>query len=1363
MSRHPWLAVAVAASLAVIGLPLITAPPAQADSTFATTMPDAAYRGCVTAKLGLDAATDPTAEQLGTITELSCTNKAILDVTGTSALPNLAKLFLGGNAISDVKPLAGATALFSLGLENNQLADIAPLASLTKLRAVTLAGNRLRDLTALSVLPQYESGSGTRYGQRATAPDASVDVAAVVPTVTGAAGKLIRPAPPEGAIVNGNTVTYPSAGSYSWSFRDPDDFYFNGSVTVNVAASDVTVPDAALRTCLNNRLSQAADAQPSPAQLASLTGALSCGNKGVRDLTGLNLATGLTSLTLNGNAISDVSPIASLSNLTSANLALNEITSIAALGSLPKLVTIQLQQNLSSTKAKLISLAGIDKLTGLTAITANYTALRSLAPLAGHPTVKNLTATNNLISDVGPLASVGAQLANVDLSGNQIGDLSALKSNNYTKLTVTGQKLSAAAAKATVETEAPAVIIKDASTLVATAPAGITATAGKVTYPEPGSYEWTFSSTDSLHGVSFAGTITQPVGEAPPAIVPVDVPDTAFRACLNGILGHDADAPLDQAQLAALSDVSCIGKGIRDLTGAEHLTGTADLVLSTNAISDLRPLATLTGLKTLLLAGNAISDVSPLAAVTGLEKLSLSYNPISSISILAPLTNLTDLEVTQRSGHTGADLTSLDGVQAMTKLTRLVANNSSLSSLEPVAGLTQLQRLYVSNNKISDLAPLRGLSALTNLGANTNQISDVSPLAELTRLSDIDLATNKIVDLSPLGKLTSVGYLGLKARWQQVQLPAVPAQLTVSVPRPRASTGAVVDVTAPARLNVHDASVRYPKPGSYEWTFSASSDDGPYFSGTITQQVTDPVEGAAEVPDTGLRTCLAHAAGLGENGIPTTAALAAVPSASCSRRGISDLTGIELLTSATSLDLSDNPLGALKPLERLTALTELDLSNTTLTSVAALAGLNRLTTVKLDGNALRDLSPLGGLSAASVTATGQQIGLTSVRGGVPVTIPTVTMRTGAALTASAPSGATVTGTTASFTHAGRYEWPFSSDGFSGKFVLTVTSDVPDVGAHDGASGCVRSGKVWVVVERDTGRQLGGCAAKFSTGLEALTSAGFTTTGSGFITAINGYPSTDVADSAWSYWHATDPQQGAGEISYRWKYSAAGATQYRPQPGSIEGWRFESWKTDPVAPSWTPRFASPTPTPTPVTTLLQAGSVTARYGRTVVVPVTINPASASGTVTAVAAGRSFSTTLRNGAAVITLPAKLLPPGRHQVSLSYRGDQAQSASQATATVVVTKAKPTVSVKVKGAVKRGRSATFVVTVKSTQVTPTGRIRIQLDGRTARAKLNAKGVVTVKLTRISRAGRRSISITYDGSAYLSGATITKTVRVKR
>lgn len=1387
MSRLRGLAVAVAASLTFLALPPVTAHAA----TFNDTMPDANYRACVNAKLGLAADADPSTEQLATITELSCTSKGIVDVTGTAALTNLTKLFLGGNSITNIAGLASSTKIFSLGLENNQLSNIAPLGALTKLSAVTLAGNKLRDLSVLGTLPAYSSGSGTRYGQQAVAAAAATGVAAIVPTIVNTAGNLVVPTTPAGATVSGTTVTYAAPGNYEWTFRDPDDFYFNGKVTVVVTDTADTVPDAALRACLNTRIGNTdTTVQPTVAQLAALTGALSCANKGVQDLTGLNLATGLTSLTLNGNSISDVSPISALVNVTTANLALNEITSIAGLGTLPKLGTIQLQQNLASTKAKLQTLSGVNKLTGLTAITANYTAIRSLAPLAGNTSLKNLTATNNQLNDLTPLATAGSQLVDVDLSSNQISDLSPVKSKSYTKLAATTQAITAADATATQETTAPAVTKKDGSALVATPPAGVTTSNGKVTYASAGSYNWTFSFTDNMQGVTFGGTITQVVTDAPPPVVEVAVPDANFKACLAGLLKQDASAAITADQLETLTSVTCINQGILELTGAEHLVNATELVLSTNAISNLAPLTGLTKLTKLYLPGNAITDASALASLTGLDELLLSYNPISSISALAPLVNLTNLEVTQKFGHTGADLTSLDGVQGMTKLTRLVANNSSLTSLEPVAGLTSLKKLYVSNNQVTDLSPMQGLVELTGFGAFSNRISDVSPLAGLTKLTDVDLEYNQIGDLSALSGLTNLGYMGLKAQGQVVTAKSVPAQFTTSAPKPRTNTGTAVTLTAPNGITVTDGKVRYPAEGSYIWTFSAKDAESSteFFAGTITQPVTAPVSGAADVPDANLRACLAEAAGLSASDVPTEAELGTVTSADCAGEGITDLTGAELLTAATALNLSGNPLGSIAPLEKLSKLSELNLASTGLTSVQELAGLTGLTKLNLDGNHLRDLSPLGALGSLSdLSAKAQTLTLADVAGGAVVEVPSVTTVAGAKVAATLPDGAIASDGGASFRRAGTYRWPFASGDFTGAFTQVVTSDVAEPDAQAGASDCVSAGKVWVVVERDTGLQQGGCASKFGTGLEALTSAGFTPTGTDYVTKIDGYPSGAAAELYWSYWHAANPVVDGSSTRYSWTYSNVGANSYAPKAGSIEGWRFESWQVDAVAPSWTPvvkTAATPSPEPSPSTpttpapepttpaptpgatattaTKVSAKAVKVTYGKRATIKVKVKPAKAKGVVTTVVGNTTITAKLSKGKAKLVLPARSLPPGKHSLTVSFAEQGKYRASSKAVKVTVAKAKPKVTLKSRYDRATG-VATIAVRVKSSAATPTGYVKVSLAGKSVRAELDASGRATAQLSELGKSGKRTVKAWYAGSKLLKSKTGKTSVKLKR
>lgn len=98
-----------------------------------------------------------------------------------------------------------------------------------------------------------------------------------------------------------------------------------------------------------------------------------------------------------------------------------------------------------------------------------------------------------------------------------------------------------------------------------------------------------------------------------------------------------------------------------------------------------------------------------------------------------------------------------------------------------------------------------------------------------------------------------------------------------------------------------------------------------------------------------------------------------------------------------------------------------------------------------------------------------------------------------------------------------------------------------------ATVCTEAGNVWVHVETDDVVD-GGCATDFTTGLAALTSAGFDVEASsdGFLTTINGEPAVRGAEDWWSYAHSDE--------DLAWAFYEVGATQSAPVAGSIEGWR-----------------------------------------------------------------------------------------------------------------------------------------------------------------------------------------------------------------
>ncbi|MCT1458739.1 VCBS repeat-containing protein [Aestuariimicrobium sp. p3-SID1156] len=127
--------------------------------------------------------------------------------------------------------------------------------------------------------------------------------------------------------------------------------------------------------------------------------------------------------------------------------------------------------------------------------------------------------------------------------------------------------------------------------------------------------------------------------------------------------------------------------------------------------------------------------------------------------------------------------------------------------------------------------------------------------------------------------------------------------------------------------------------------------------------------------------------------------------------------------------------------------------------------------------------------------------------------------------------------------------------------------------------CLRGGNVWVVAEFTSTRTEQACATSFRTGFDALASAGFATTvDDGFLEQIKGYPATpNRFRGYWSYWTAT-PNVGGDFTGY--SYSQLGAASSRPEPGSVEHWKYLDISVQPDA--GRPKLALPANTPAPTT-------------------------------------------------------------------------------------------------------------------------------------------------------------------------------------
>ena len=199
--------------------------------------------------------------------------------------------------------------------------------------------------------------------------------------------------------------------------------------TAVAEAAAVAIPDAKLHAAIETALGKASGAPLTTADMAMLNH-LEANNANITDLTGLEHANNMTSLSLDSNAISDISPVSGLTNLTYLNLGSNAISDISPLTELTNLTRLELYSN---TISNISPLAG---LTNLTTLMLQHNAILNISPLAGLTNLTSLRIWNNTISDISALAGL-INLTRLNLDSNAISDIpSVAELTNLTNVTL---------------------------------------------------------------------------------------------------------------------------------------------------------------------------------------------------------------------------------------------------------------------------------------------------------------------------------------------------------------------------------------------------------------------------------------------------------------------------------------------------------------------------------------------------------------------------------------------------------------------------------------------------------------------------------------------------------------------------------------------------------------------------------------------------------------------------------------------------------------------------------------------------------------------------------------------------------------
>ena len=423
-------------------------------------------------------------------------------------------------------------------------------------------------------------------------------------------------------------------------------------------AQEADIPDQNLRAAIEDALGKDSGAAITAAEMESLT-VLWAERDGIEDLTGLELATGLTDLRLTFNDIVDVSPLSGLTSLDSLRLSGNVISDVSPLSGLTSLDSLRLSDN---------GISDVSPLSGLTSLGSLWLSgnvISDVSPLSGLTSLDSLRLSDNGMWDVSPLSGL-TSLDNLDLSDNGISDVSPLSGlTSMDSLHLSGN------------------VISDLSPL-----SGMR------------SLNWLYLSDNVISDVSPLSRVTSLTVLYLSDNVISDVSPLSRLTSLT-VLDLSVNQISDMSPLSGLFFLTVLDLSDNVISEVPPLWGLFLLIvldLSDNVISDVPPLSGLILLK-LYLSDNVISDVSPLSDLRLLTHLDLSNNGIADLSPLEELERLKSLNAVANA------IVDVGPVSRLPNLRSVYLGGNAVVDVMPLAGEPE---------------SLRGVSLWRNpLGANS--------------------------------------------------------------------------------------------------------------------------------------------------------------------------------------------------------------------------------------------------------------------------------------------------------------------------------------------------------------------------------------------------------------------------------------------------------------------------------------------------------------------------------------------------------------------------------------------------------------------------------------------------------------------
>ena len=450
----------------------------------------------------------------------------------------------------------------------------------------------------------------------------------------------------------------------------------------------------ALRAAVEAALGKPPGAPINAPELALLE-TLVAQNRGIRDLTGLELATGLQALHLQRNAVSDLAPLAGLTALRTLHLHANDLHDLSPLGALADIETLTLDSNTLSDIAPLAGLPRLQSLTldnnrisdlsplanlrELSTLSLNANAVADLSPLAAQTQIEHLEAGDNAFADLSPLSALRFRELRIGNNDLRQESLRSLSFREDAILDLTGLRLSHLYELPDLTNVRELILhdnfISNVSRLAELAGLRLLdLSANDVVNIRPLVQQsiWSYphpidESLLRLHGNPLGRNAIEQhvptlrswglrvqVDDFPDRRPAVAIEDPALRGLIAETLAENGllvDQAITRGTILRLRTLQATGAGLSDLTGLEWARNLEYLFAGSNALTDVRPLAELPDLRGLDLSGNEISDIGPLVENPDLRRgdwVVLDDNPLSEESVNVHIPALLEKRVTVR-------------------------------------------------------------------------------------------------------------------------------------------------------------------------------------------------------------------------------------------------------------------------------------------------------------------------------------------------------------------------------------------------------------------------------------------------------------------------------------------------------------------------------------------------------------------------------------------------------------------------------------------------------------------------------------------------------------------------------------------